>query len=440
MTAKPTPPGALPYELGNGPAPADKQQPAMADGGIPESLRHPGLAELWDAIRRALDRRGPAWRGAIALPDLDRPSDLSLASLVGRKPPRRLDLAEIEAALVQRNIGGDLCDAITSLGHPPSTAATGRRKTQARTRAARAALGEAAESWEEPWATDWAGEMQRSGTMAGLDGEAAAQLAADVRRLLDHLDSEAAQGASRTEVAASLFGSAHALDRGRKLAAAVEIALRRRCGQPGTDGRELWEAAGIQADSVSAPALTWALPATGTSPLDQMIRAATSGAVPAHITLMALRKHPIRVPEGAPVLVVENPRPVEAAAERKLSGCVIATNGNPTTAPLVLIRQLLNSGARLLYHGDFDAAGLSICRRMRDNGCQPWKMGASDYESAVEMADQSDVRLEQEPRDCGNTPWDPALQESFNRRRLIIHEEFVLDPLLDQFDALALAD
>ncbi len=409
----------------------------MTDLNIPESLQHPGLDELWATIRNRLDRNGPAWRGAVTLPDLDRASSLSLASLIGRKPSRRLDLEAMETALVDRNIGGDLCDAISRLGHPPSVTATERREAQARTRAARSALRGAIESWREPWATDWAADVQRSGIIAGLTSEAVTRLALDARRLIDHLGTVAEQGAGRTEVAATLFGSAHALDRGQKLATAAEAALRLCFNRPGLKGRELWEAAGIQTDLVSAPVLTWALRATGTSPLGQLIRASTPGAIPVHITLMALRKHPIRVPQGTPVLVVENPRLVEAAADRSLPGSVIATNGNPTTALWTLIEQLLGSGARLFYHGDFDAAGLDICRRMQEGGCRPWMMAASDYEAAVEMAAQSNVQLEREPRDCGATPWDPALQDTFNHRRLIVHEEFILDRLLNDFDALA---
>ena len=414
----------------------------MTDRDIPASLLQPGLGELWAAVRRRLDRYGPHWRGEITLPDLDHASDLSLASLLGRRPPRRLDLAALETALMQRNVGGDLCDAIRRLGHPPSAVATERRAAQARTRAARDALSRAIESWEEPWASEWADEVQRSGIISGLDGDAVTRLAADVRRLLDHLDGFATGGTSRTELAATVFGSAHALDRGEKLATAAECSLRYRVGTVGTglEGRELWEAAGILADRVSAPVLTWALPVAGSSPLDVQIRAATSGALPLHISLVALQKYPVSVPTGSPVLVVENPRLVEAAAERRLAGCVVATNGNPTTAVWTVLDQLRASGARLLYHGDFDAAGLAICRRMHDGGCRPWMMNASDYEAAVEMAAQSDVQLERESRDCGATPWDPALQEAFTRHRLIVHEESVLDRVLDQFGAAALAD
>jgi len=408
--------------------------PAVTDRGIPESLLTPGLGEFWALVRRRLDRNGPRWRGTITLPDLDRASDLSLGSLLGRKLSRRLDLAALETALVRRNVGNDLSDAIARLGYAPSVAAAERRATQARAGAARVALANAIESWEEPWASDWADEVQRSGIIAGLDGDGVAVLTADVRRLLDQLEDLADQGASRTEIAATLFGSAHALDRGRKLAAVAECALRH-CISGGTEleGRALWEAAGILADRVSAPVLTWALPATGTSPLDVQIRAATLGALPLHISLVAMQKYPISLPSGSSVLVVENPRLVEAAAERELPGCVVTTNGNPTTAVRTLLGQLQRSGASLQYHGDFDAAGLAICRRMQAGCCEPWMMSASDYEAAVETATQSGVRLERESRDCGATPWDPELQEAFAHRKLIVHEEFVLDGVLDRF-------
>ena len=409
----------------------------MTDRDIPASLLQPGLDELWATVRRRLDRNGPHWRGAITLPDLDGASDLSLASLLGCKPPRRLDLEVLETALVRRNVGGDLCDAISRLGHPPSAAAAKRRAVQARGREARAALAGAIESWDEPWASAWAADVQRSGIIGGLGGDAVAGLVAQVRRLLDHLEELAAEGTSRTEFAATLFGSAHALDRGEKLATAAECALSHCVGAgAGLEGRELWEAAGILADRVSAPVLTWALPATGTSPLDDQIRAATSGALPVHLNLVALQKYPIGVPDGSPVLVVENPRLVEAAAERRLRGGVVTTNGNPTTAVRTLLGQLQRSGARLLYHGDFDAAGLAICGRMHADGCEPWMMAAADYEAAVEKAAQSGVRLRREPQGCVTAPWDPALQEAFERHRLIIHEEFVLDSVLDQFGSI----
>ncbi len=403
----------------------------MTDRPVPASLTAPGLAGVWAAARRQLDRYGPERRGAIARPDLDPSSALALESLLGRKPTKRLDLSKLEAALITREVGDDLGDALTRLGHPPSPDAARRRIARARSGAAREALERAVASWKEPWAASWAEGIVRAGLLGDLNGDAADGLVADVRHLLDYLDLVEPPGASRTEVAAKLFGSAHALDQGTRLAAFATHALRQRVGP--LEGRELWEKAGILADRVSAPVLTWALPVVGSSALDEQIRAASAGSLPLHVSLMALQCHPVAVLRGARVLVVENPRLVEAAAERNLAGCVVASNGNPSTAVTTLLRQLQRSGASIWYHGDFDAPGIAICRRMHELGCMPWMMDSSDYEDAIRLAEQTDVRLEPDPKDCGATPWDPTLQAVFGYRRLIVHEEFVLDHVLDEF-------
>ena len=237
---------------------------------------------------------------------------------------------------------------------------------------------------------------------------------------------------SRTDLAATLFGSAHALDRGTRLAALVSRALRCRVGKP-LEGRELWEAAGIQADRVSAPALTWAVPARGSSALAELLRGAADDGLPLHVSLLAIQRNPVAVPAGSPVLVVENPRLVEAAAERGLKCCMVAANGNPSTAVTTLLDQMRGSGASVWYHGDFDSAGIAICRRMHDSGCRPWMMAASDYQNATGSAERNGVRLDRDSTDCGPTPWDPPLEAAFNEARLIVHEEFVLDGVLEGF-------
>lgn len=399
---------------------------------LPESLLQKGLQPLWASARQRLDRFGPERRGTVAWPDLGPSGELVLESLLGRRLASRLDLAELEAALTDREIAEDLCSALTRLGHPPSNEASQRRGARQRAAAARAALGPAVADWPEPWAARWAAGLVSSGLLGGLDSERVESLAADVRRLLDRLDQTELISASRTELAASLFGSSHALDQGTRLASFVRRALRCRLGEP-LGGRELWEASGIQPDRVSAPALVWAIPVIGNSPVDRAIRAATDGGLPLHVSLLAMLRHPLQVPAGSPVLVVENPRLVEAAAERGLGCCIVSTNGNPTTAVTTLVQQLQESGARLWYHGDFDATGIAICRRMHDLGCRPWRMDALDYQEAVTRAERDGVRLDRDSKVCGPTPWDSALEELFGTRRLVVHEEFVLDPVLDDF-------
>ena len=391
-----------------------------------------GLQLLWATARQRLDRFGPERRGTVARPDLGPSGELALESLLGRRPANRLDLAELEAALTDREIGEDLCSALTRLGHPPSNEASQRRTARQRAAAARAALRLAVAGWPETWAAQWAAGLIGSGLLGGLGEEEVKGLVADVRRLLDRLDQAEPISASRTEWAASLFGSSHALDQGTRLASFVKPALRCRLGEP-LGGRELWEASGIQPDRVSAPALAWAIPVTGNSAADRAVRAATEGGLPLHISLLAMLRYPLQVPAGTPVLVVENPRLVEAAAERGLGCCIVSTNGNPTTAVTTLLQQLQESGARLWYHGDFDAAGIAICRRMHDIGCRPWRMDARNYQEAVTRAERDGVRLDRDSKACGPTPWDSALEDLFGTRRLIVHEEFVLDAVLDEF-------
>lgn len=407
-----------------------------SDRPVPESLLGDGLAPLWQAVRRTLDRSGPEKRGTVSRPDLDAAGRLALESLLGRTLTKRINLEQLEAALKARRVGEDLSDALSRLGHPPSHRSLQRRTGRARSQEARSALKFAIASWDEPWARDWADEIIKVGLLADLDVGEVERLSTGVRSLLDRLDLTEPSGVSRTELAATLFGSSHALDQGTRLASAASYALRHRVGEP-LEGRQLWDTAGILGDRVSAPVLTWSVPATGGSPLDAVISASRAGGLPLHISLQALLRHPVAVPEGTPVLVVENPRLVEAASERSLAGCVVATNGNPTTAVNTLLRQMQQSGASLRYHGDFDAPGIAICRRMHDFGCVPWMMDAGDYSEAVARAETEGIQLDGEPKDCGLTSWDPGLQVVFDRTRLIIHEEFVLDSVLQEFAVAA---
>lgn len=439
---------------------------------VPQSLCEPGLRPLWASVRARLDSRGPDHRGSMRRPDLDPVSELTLRSLLGHAY-KRLDLGRLEEVLVERLIGRDLDDALSRLGYPPSKEAAQRRMARTRLADARSALRDAVEPWPEPWAQEWAEAVIRAGLHGGLDTDDVTTVAHDVRQLLDYLGSTASRPppaphavispdlegfpgpptddrpdgvdatgevaspfVSRTDLAAVLFGSAHALDPGLRLTAFVTRALRLHVGED-LDGRELWEAAGVQADRVSAPALVWAVPATGRSALAELLRGSADGGLPLHTSLLALHRHPVSVPAGTQVLAVENPRLVEAAAERDLACCVVATNGNPATAVTTLLDQMRASGATVWYHGDFDAAGIAICRRMHDSGSTPWMMAAGDYLNAIQKATEGGVRLEKDPKACGPTPWDPSLEQAFDTRRLMVHQEFVLDEVLTTFAHMA---
>ena len=115
--------------------------------------------------------------------------------------------------------------------------------------------------------------------------------------------------------------------------------------------------------------------------------------MPLHLTGYALTLHPPAFASTAPVLLVENPRLVEAAAERGTPFCVVATNGNPASAVIRLVRAMLDAGIEVRHHGDFDAAGIGIVRRLHALGCTPWRMGARDYGDALAVARGLGVEL-----------------------------------------------
>lgn len=403
----------------------------MTGPAIRVSLLSEGIQPIWRAVRVYLDRHGHDRRGVISYPAIDPAGMLVLGSLIGRRPAPRLDLRTLETKLVELSVGADLSEALTRLGHPPSVDAIERRSARARTTAAREAIDTAVASWTEPWAPEWVLGVVRAGWVGDLDPSGVVELAADVRRLLDHLDSDLVM--SRTELAAHLYGSAHALDLGTRRSAVVAQALRHRFGD--LDGRGLWDAAGIAPDRVSAPVLTWAVPVIGASPVANQIRGATGGGLPVHLSLFAIDRYPVEVAAGTAILVVENPRLVEAAAERGVAACVVSAGGNASTAVTTFIRQLQGSGAEVHYHGDFDAAGIGMCRRMFQSGCAPWMMGAGDYATALARAERAGIRLDRDASPCGRTPWDPALEAAFGADRRIVHEEFLIDVVLDQFSA-----
>jgi uncharacterized protein (TIGR02679 family) len=117
---------------------------------------------------------------------------------------------------------------------------------------------------------------------------------------------------------------------------------------------------------------------------------------------------------------------VAAAANelRESSAPLVCTEGQPTAAVHVLLRQLTASGARLVYHGDFDWAGIQIANLMiRRHNTVPWRMSVRDYE---EVATGS-LALEGSPVVAS---WEPELTKSMMRVGRAVHEEQVIEFLL----------
>lgn len=391
-------------------------------------LDDPALDPLWRAAAAALDRNGLGWRGRLTLPDLTPEGRRRLGVLVETRMPatRRKVSLDAVAAGVERLTSTTFVDALRTLGHAPA----GRREAAlARHDAAqqrRAALDAATATHlgEAGWVITWRDAAWTDGLFARHTADEVTTAIAQVGQVL----MRAGSGRSRTEVAAQLLGDAHALDTSTRLAGLITRALVARDGP--ADERGAWERVDLPLDLVSAPVLTWALPVISTGGVAEAVRAMKAVGLPIQLSVLALRASPLTVAAGTPVLVVENPRLVEAAAERRLEAAVICTNGNPTTAPSLAIAQLRSCRARLRYHGDVDAPGLAMTGRARDAGCEPFRMSAQDYHDALADALAAGVDLPRDPASAPPTPWDPALAIAFDEHRAVVHEERVMDDVL----------
>ncbi len=392
------------------------------------------MEPVWTAARQRLDKGGPTRRGRIRA-KLNPHSRHCLTGLLRRKPTKTIDLTDLEQALIEREIGSDLDAALSRLGYPPSPEAYARRSKKARSAEVQEILNTQTASWPEPWAVQWAKTVKSAGLTSDLDRRETTRLTRRVRMLLDHLNDHPGVVFSRTELAARLYGSSHALDNKEKLFRFVEHALKLRIGRSDLSGRELFEHVGIEHCLVSAPVLTWAIPAIRDNLLGKQVHEANLGRLPLHINLYSLRQNRISVPPDTRVLVVENPRLVEAAAQRNLPACVIASNGMPTTAVTTLVNQLAESRAQLWFHTDFDPAGFRIGNLWYKNGHHPWMMTHTDYLDAVCHAEKDGLGLliDDDPRSCGETPWDPKLRTTYQNRHLKVHEELLTIKVLDGF-------
>lgn len=395
---------------------------------VPPSLRRPDLAPVWQAAADRLARSGLHVRGALSVPPLEGQAHVALRSVLGvPRVGRRVELAALEAGLRRHGVGDDLPGALATLGFPVPVDVLERRAVRERAAQARAAFREAVAAWPASlgeWRAGWADAVVRAGLLAGLDAGGAMIAADRVRQVLVAADAASASGdvSSRTEIAARVLGSAHALDPGTRLHGLVDRAL----SHAGNAGPDRWERVGLAPDLVSAPVLVWDL--DGRHPV---VAAAREACEPVHLSSLLLRGvSPPDLVSDRPVLTVENPRVVEAAAQRGHRGPLVCANGNPSGAVRVLLRHLLEAGVTVLYHGDFDAAGLAICGRMHALGATPWQMGSADYADAVAAGERDGLVLPRDPSPAPATPWDPSLRTAFDDRRAVVHEERLVDDLL----------
>nr|WP_075958602.1 DUF2399 domain-containing protein [Ornithinimicrobium sp. CNJ-824] len=145
--------------------------------------------------------------------------------------------------------------------------------------------------------------------------------------------------------------------------------------------------------------------ARGGRPAGPSLTDAAGAGDPVHLSAWDLRRaEGLQPVVDAPVLVCENPRVLEAVAERRVEGwVVVCTAGEPNLVVDEVLGLLAAAGGDLRYHGDFDWPGLALAERaVGRHGVRPWLMGVPDYLAGVAVGGPQLVGTPVEPS------WDPS--------------------------------
>ncbi|PRY21309.1 TIGR02679 family protein [Pseudosporangium ferrugineum] len=410
----------------------------MIPAGALAYLQSPQLLPLWTTIHRRLIRNGRTATGRLTISGLDPEQRSALGELLDRVVGTQMtiDLATLDRRLRNSAAGVGLLAVVEQIVGPvpdrrADAAASAARRSLLRDHAdaalVAAGLGDCA--WAPPW-LDW---LWRQGLPARLSSE-------DVRRLVDQASSALgltvgvhARTWSRGELAQTVTGTAHGLDDDTPLARVVlrglALALTAPFPANAEARRALWDAAGVTGDTVATTVLTYGLrPAADPWLCHRADRHAET-----HLTLREIRRlTPLHVAPQT-IYVCENPRVLEAVADAAWDRAVVCTMGNPTTVTLALLDALTRSpDVVLAYHGDFDWPGIAIATRIFARyPARPWRFTAHDYRSAVARAhDHGTPRQPLTGRPIP-APWDPDLAAAMTDAGVAIHEEAVLETLLE---------
>ena len=411
---------------------------------LPPWIREPALEGVWLRLRDRLEANGLEARGRVALELDGRLQRHAVGALLGRTVTRdrlSIDLASLDERLRQRSGVGGLLAVVTALGGEPRDRVAQRvERVAAREEPLALALSLVehpwGEGWCEGWGETWVDGLRRTGKLSNRRD--ARRVVAESVVVLEALLGRASEApASRVELAAKLLGDAHALDEDRLV---HQVVLRGLAAAGGlavpvspAERRELWEAHGVLPDLLSATCLTWGLRPGGDAPIARRLNAAAQSGDPVHLTAWDLRRLPTWGDQsGRTVLVCENPRVLEAVAERATSRWpVVCTSGEPNTVVAGVLSGLVTGGATLRYHGDFDWPGLAIASRVVERfGAVPWRMDAGAYETAVRV---EGPELTGRPVEAG---WDSELAPAMREHGRCVHEESVLGDLLEALAVL----
>jgi uncharacterized protein (TIGR02679 family) len=402
-------------------------------------LDQPALARLWDRLRDRLERNGLQARGRLRLDAVTATEREALSLLTGRPyagDTVSIALADLDTQLRTGAAERGLVEVVAELRGPLTDRPAARDSRRTAAEALWATADQALRSHglaDAAWSGPWLDDVRRAGTLARLAPENARRLIVQAIDVMAILAGPASPG--RGELAERVTGTAHGLDDGTLLSRIVLRAVARSLDvappQDARSRRELWEAAGVAVDRVSTTVLTYGLAPLGDEPAVRLLRDRTRAGFETHLTLRDLNRITWRLPPDTEVFVCENPRVVEAAADRGCGRPLVCVSGNPTTTALTLLDALHAGGARLAYRGDFDWPGIAIASRMISRyAARPWRMRTSDYEQHVATARDRGTPLPPLTGAPVDAVWDPELTPAMTALGVAVQEESALELLL----------
>jgi uncharacterized protein (TIGR02679 family) len=412
-------------------------------------LGAPDLTWLVDRVVERIASGAPVEEGIVSLAEPGAEQRRAVERLLGRAPGRgkslTVRLADVDTVLRESGISPNgLAAAVLALRGPIGV----RREAEAASRAAWESAHEplARLAGGRPDLASWLARVRATGLLKrqAPDPVAGAALAEQTARVLAALPHA---GIVRAVLAARTVGDAHALDDGRPLASFVMSAIRDLTGLSsadtvGAEGRRAaWAALGVATDDLSSRVLVLNVPPSPGDDrgLSRQLTAAGADGEPLVVTLRML-VGPQTPPtgndlSGTTVSVCENPAVVSAAATELGRDCppLVCLEGAPSVAANRLLRWLVDRGAHLRYHGDFDWGGIRIAAGVFDlvadhagGPAAPWRYDSAAYLEAVACGLGTPLPSAK----TRDTPWDPSLRHHLESHAIRVEEEHVITQLL----------
>lgn len=427
----------------------------MADAErLKEIFEQPGLRWLMDRLVERV-RRGRPLRGSVGRRRPSAEERRAVERLLGRPTGRggfTLRLEDLEERLRHAELAENLADVVQAV---VGLVENRRAQRDAHRQRIRALLVDASKQDPRPALARWLASRRNWVLLRrwGKEEGAAERL---VQRALAVLARLPADRILLQELALDVTGDAHALDPGHRLATLVIAAVAEMAGEGGDEDsgreldwhdaagwRDLWSRVGVATDDLSAPVLVFGLRGLGRSgddsPFGRLLDLHYEMGDPCRLSLRQLVRHEKDLHHllaARPVdvaFVCENPAVVLAAAERVRhpAAPLICLEGQPATAARRLLDNLAESGTRLRYHGDFDWPGLRIANLvMKRHGAEPWRYDAAIYER-LNDAHAAGPELVGPKVEAS---WDVRLGSAMAKRGRAVHEEAMLDELLEDLE------